>query len=370
MKSYTAIDRVIWPLAVLFLTSFNAFSASGDQAMWTRLTHIGGVLWRTYLRWQNDDGPLMSAAVAYYLGLSVFPLVVTLISGVGLFFRYTTTGQDAEQQVLRLVADQASPALAAQMRQILSQIQDRSNLGGSLGLLGILIAAIAGFTQFERAFDHIWNVAPPQDKGIVAGLRHTLMERGVAFLMLLGTGLVVIAVFIANVVISSLDDFLRNQVGISSLPGPQLRFGTSLAINTMLFTALFRFLTPIIITWRDALRAGLFTAAGWEIGRILLGALVIGTRYSDAYGLIGSFLAVLLWCYYAIALVFLGAEYLKETITVQVAAPVTDSGPVLAGTWPPPPEDRALVDDEGRKDIFEGRSEPTTLEKEATLARD
>ncbi len=187
--------------------------------MWQRLIYNAKVLWRTYDRWQNDDGPLMSAAVAYYLGLSVFPLLVTLISGVGLFLRYTSAGQDAEQQVLRLIADQASPALEAQMREILAQVQDRSNLGGSLGIIGILIAAIAGFTQFERAFDHIWNVEPPPDKGLMAALRYTLIERGVAFLMLLAAGVVVIAVFIANMTIASLDNFLRHDVGIPSLRG-------------------------------------------------------------------------------------------------------------------------------------------------------
>src|SRR6187549_2156093 len=120
-------------------------------AMKSRLIHNAGVLWRTYERWQEDDGPLMSAAVAYYLGLSIFPLLVTLISGVGLFLQYTAFGQDAEQHVLRLIPE---------------QVRDRSNVGGYLGLIGILIAAIAGFTQFERALDHIWNVEPPADKGI------------------------------------------------------------------------------------------------------------------------------------------------------------------------------------------------------------
>ncbi len=308
--------------------------------MRSRLVQNGRILWRTYERWQEDDAPLMSAAVAYYLGLSIFPLLVALISGVGLFLRYTAMGQDAEQHVLRLIANQASPALEAQIRDVLAQVQDRSNVGGSLGLIGIFIAAIAGFTQFERALDHIWNVEPPKDKGIIAAIRHTLMERGVAFLMLLASGLVVIVVFIANVVLSGLEDFLRHQVGIPSLPGPQLRFATSLAVNTVVFTLLFRFLTPVPVRWRDSLRAGLFTAAGWEAGRLILGSLVIGTKYTDAYGLIGSFLAVLLWCYYAVGFIFLGAEYLKETMIAQATPEPADAGPVSASTWPPPLETR------------------------------
>jgi membrane protein len=338
--------------------------------MRARLIHNAGVLWRTYERWTDDDGPLMSAAVAYYLGLSIFPLLITLISGVGLVLQYTHFGQGAEQHVLRLIGEQGSPALAAQVASILEQVRDRSNLGGSLGLIGVLIAAIAGFTQFERAFDHIWNVEAPAEKGIVAAVWHTVIERGVAFLMLLSSGLVVIVVFIANLVIGSLEDFLRERVGIPSLPGPQIRFLTSLAINSILFTCLFRLLTPARVRWRDALRAGLFTAGGWELGRIILGALVIGTKYTDAYGLIGSFLAVLLWCYYAIAFIFLGAEYLKETMVPIPASEPQNDGPIRAAAWPPRTE-RSDTTTSGRSNpILERSHRPAGADAASAQARD
>jgi membrane protein len=337
--------------------------------MRNRLMDIVRVLWRTYERWTEDDGPLMSAAVAYYLGLSVFPLMVTLISGVGIFLRYTAAGQDAEQQVLKLVADQASPALEAQLREILSQVQNRSNIGGSLGLIGVLIAAIAGFTQFERAFDHIWNVQPAQDKGIMAAIRFTLVERGVAFLMLLASGVIVIAVFIANVIIASFDHYLHERFGIE-LPGPQLRFATSLTINTLVFTLLFRFLTPVRVGFLDALRAGMFTAAGWEVGRVVLGALVIGTKYTDAYGLIGSFLAVLLWCYYAIMFVFLGAEYLKETMIRHEVPERDDFEPVSASSWPPALERLDTTQNERPHPMLEASSRPDAHDLAAASSRD
>lgn len=337
--------------------------------MRARLIHNAGVLWRTYERWTDDDGPLMSAAVAYYLGLSIFPLLITLISGVGLVLQYTHFGQGAEQHVLTLIGEQGSPALAAQVRSILEQVRDRSNVGGSLGLIGVLIAAIAGFTQFERAFDHIWSVEAPAEKGMIAAVWHTVIERGVAFLMLLASGLVVIIVFIANLVISSVEDLLYERVGVS-LPGPQIRFLSSLTINTLLFMLLFRLLTPASVRWRDALRAGLFTAGGWELGRIILGALVIGTKYTDAYGLIGSFLAVLLWCYYAIAFVFLGAEYLKETMLPLPASEPRNDGPVTAATWPPKTERSDTTPGERSNPILERSHRPSASDKASSEARD
>jgi membrane protein len=40
-----------------------------------------------------------------------------------------------------------------------------------------------------------------------------------------------------------------------------------------------------------------------------LGAVLIGVRYTAAYGAIGSFIALLLWCYWGVSIIFFGAEY-------------------------------------------------------------
>jgi membrane protein len=41
-------------------------------------------------------------------------------------------------------------------------------------------------------------------------------------------------------------------------------------------------------------------------------------RYTSAYGAIGSFIALLLWCYYAISILFFGAEYVQAIETRRV----------------------------------------------------
>jgi uncharacterized BrkB/YihY/UPF0761 family membrane protein len=61
----------------------------------------------------------------------------------------------------------------------------------------------------------------------------------------------------------------------------------------------------------DALRGGVLAALIWEVGREILGVFLIGMRYTSAYGAIGSFIAILLWCYYAISILFFGAEYVQ-----------------------------------------------------------
>ena len=66
---------------------------------------------RIWKRWTDDNGSLLAAGVAYYGALSFFPLLLTLISGVGLLLKFTSAGKNAETELLNAVGSQLSPAL-------------------------------------------------------------------------------------------------------------------------------------------------------------------------------------------------------------------------------------------------------------------
>jgi membrane protein len=48
----------------------------------------------------------------------------------------------------------------------------------------------------------------------------------------------------------------------------------------------------------------------WEVGQQLLARVIIADRYS-AYGVVGAFIALMLWMYYASAVVLLGGEFVR-----------------------------------------------------------
>ena len=47
-------------------------------------------------------------------------------------------------------------------------------------------------------------------------------------------------------------------------------------------------------------------------GRQALAAYLLRLNYPSAYGVVGSFLAVMLWAYYASLVILFGAEYVRE----------------------------------------------------------
>jgi membrane protein len=261
-------------------------------------------------RWYADDGPLMSAATAYYLGLSFFPLLLVLIAGVGLFLQNTHLGQNAKQEVISAIAKSTSDQLADYVKQSLNVVQERSIISGPLGLLTMLITSLAAFAQFDSAFDRIWRVPSRNSKSIISMALALLIQRGRAFLLLFGLGIFVVVVFLAGMVLAAIQSRAADLLPQEEWVWNTVQIGVTLATNTLVFMLLFWLLPKAPVRWCDAFHGALLTAAAWEIGRQVLAIFIARGKYTSAYGVVGAFLAILLWCYYAVTIILLGAEYI------------------------------------------------------------
>jgi membrane protein len=269
-----------------------------------------GDLQRAFTRWQDDDGWLMAAATAYYLGVSFFPLLLVLIAGLGIFLESTHLGQDAQQSVLDAISQNASPQLADYVQQTLSTVKSRSSTTGPLGLLGMLITSLAAFAQLDAAFDRIWNVPSKEPVSFWRGLLGVVIGRGRAFLLLLALGAIVVVVFIAGLTLSTISANFR-QLPVAEWTSRGMQSGLTILVNVVVFTLMHRFLPKARVSWDEALRGGILTTAGWEIGRQLLTLYVSRSGFHSAYGVIGAFLGVMLWCYYSVIIVLVGAEWIQ-----------------------------------------------------------
>ncbi len=272
---------------------------------------IGSSLKLAVRRWQIDDGSSMAAAVAYYLALSLFPMMLLLTSGVGMTMRFTRLGHDAELQILLVVSEHCSPTLEVQVRDILLQLREHSLVGGPFGLLTAILAAIGVFYQFERAFDKIWRIPPPPPSGLSKLVLRVLTERFTAFMLLASLGLAIVGILAANVAIGAVREWMTRLHLPGTVAVTITDATTTMFLNTLAFGGLYRWLPKRPVLWRDALRGGLLVSLVWEVGRQVLSVFLIGMRYTTAYGVIGSFIALLLWFYWGVTILFFGAEYVQ-----------------------------------------------------------
>jgi membrane protein len=262
-------------------------------------------------RWVADEASSLAAAVAYYLALSLFPMILLIVSGFGLFLQYTNLGQNAELQFLEMVGQNGSPVIQKQVSGLIGQFRNQSVVSGPFGLIAAVIAAIGVFAQFDRGFDKIWRVPPRPDTGFLKSAFGVLRDRSFAFLMLLSLGGCVVLLFCANVALGHVLSMADVHIPGFDRAAYILEFLATLLVNALLFMLVYRWLPKQKVLWRDAFRGGLLTAIVWAIGRVILGVFLIGMRYTSAYGAVGSFIAILLWCYYGVSIIFFGAEYVQ-----------------------------------------------------------
>lgn len=266
----------------------------------------------TFTQFGLDDGYLLAAGVAYYVGLSFFPLLWVLIWGLTNFFEFTHVGQDAKEEVLDVIALNASPGVAIQVRELLKEAGDKAGTGGWIGITILLVAVGTIFAQFERAFDRIWRFTPPEDLGWIATLKSLLIERVTAFALLIGVGALLVLTSVAATVLESIQKFASDFLPLPPVSWTVVKIATTVSINTLAFAVLYHTLPRARVKWIEAVRGGAAVAIVWELGRQVLASYLIGERYS-VYGVAGTFIAIQLWAYYVVTIILLGAEYVRVT---------------------------------------------------------
>lgn len=259
----------------------------------------------------EHDGMLMAAAVAYYFALSLFPLLLVLVAGLGVALKSTTTGQDAQHQLLAALEQQISPELSNQVGRALAIVSENADSRGPAGFVALLVTAIAIFSQIDQAFRRIWRLPDEPKRGWLAWLGLLAFRRLKALLMLLGAGVFVMAATVSSLVWSA--------VQAADVPALQVAkelnwvgsLFANVSLNFLAFAVVYRYVPRIRIQWGEALRGACVAAVLWEIGRQVVTIYLVHRGYASAYGVIGSFIAIMLWAYYAMIVVFLGAEYTR-----------------------------------------------------------
>jgi membrane protein len=315
--------------------------ASPSQTTWLRrqrqwVRNLFPNLRDAAIRWSEDDAGSLAASVAYYLALSLFPMLLLLITGLGLFLEFTKFGQDAQSLLLEQISEHGSEVIREQVSQVLQQFKKQSVVSGPVGTLMAILAAIAVFAQLDRGFDKIWRIPAKKGLSLQKTIINVLLHRCFAFLMLLSLGGMVVGLFICQMVIGQLKtqlfEKLNTWFGASELGlgyfYSAFQFVFVVAMNALLFGMVYKWLPKKDVGWQEALRGGLLASVVWELGRMVLGVFLIGMKYTVAYGVIGSFIALLLWCYYGMSIVFFGAEYVQVLQQRKLGKPAIDLPPI------------------------------------------
>lgn len=137
-----------------------------------------------------------------------------------------------------------------------------------------------------------------------------IKERLLAFALVLGCGVLLLATFIIGVAISALGNLIQTVWASGTEPLLQaVTFGVTFLLMAIVFAVIYRVLPDTYIAWGDVWIGALFTSLLFNIGRLLIGLYLGTTSYGSTYGAAGSLIALLVWVNYSAQIFYLGAEF-------------------------------------------------------------
>jgi len=246
-----------------------------------------------YLRFREDRLGLTASSLTFTTLISIVPLVTVMLAVFSAFPMFSSFQASLQTYFLQsLVPDTiAKPVMAA-----LTQFAAKSNRLGTVGLVFLVITALALMLTIDRTLNAIWRVRTPRP----------MAQRVLVYwaALTLGPLLLGVSLSLTAYVISA----SKGVVGV--LPG-----GVSFLLNTVEFSllaagmaGLFHYVPNTHVQWRHAIAGGVFVSVGFELAkRVLAWYLGQVPTYAVVYGAFATVPIFLIWIYVAWVIVLLGA---------------------------------------------------------------
>ena len=255
--------------------------------------------------WMEDNALRLSAALAYYSIFSIAPLLVISISIAGLVLGEDAVRGQLTEQLQGTIGRQAAEAVQT-MVQSASKRSD-GWLGASVGFATLMLGASGVFGQLKDALNTIWEVKARGGAGVWGFLRARLLNFG----MVLVIGFLLLTSLLLTTAFAALSGYFEKLVGVPVFFGVLVGLGVSISLDTVLFAFIFKVLPDAEIEWRNVWTGAAGTALLFELGKFGLGIYLGRESTASSFGAAGSVVLLLLWVYYASAILMFGAEFTR-----------------------------------------------------------
>lgn len=265
------------------------------------------ILKSTVLQWFERNPFRSSTVIAYYSLFSLPGLLIVLINLVGYFYGTERVSEEITGQIQGIVGGQVARDVQAIVKQS-AELKDNT-FAYVAGIAAILFGATGVFYHIQQSLNIIWQVKPKTTKRFLKLVRDRLFSFGV----ILAIGFLLLISFALSALIAMLSQWVTDHISKSlTILFHILDIIFSLAIITLLFAAIFKFLPDVKIPWRNVWGGAIITSVLFVIAKFALGLYFGLNDPGSAYGAAGSVILILLWSSYSGMLLLFGAEFTHE----------------------------------------------------------
>jgi len=264
-----------------------------------------GVLKRAWREFSDDNVTDWAAALTYYGVLSIFPMLLALISLLGLF------GQSATQPLLDNISGVAPGPAKDIVTQAIQNLQKSQGSAGVMFFVGLALAlwSASGYVgAFMRASNDIWDVEEGRPAWKTIPLRV-----GVTGLLLVLLTISALAVVLTGPLAKSIGDIVG--LGSTAVTVWDIAKWPVLILVVSFMIALLYYATPNVkhpkFQWVSP--GSILAVVVWIIASALFAFYVANFgSYSKTYGALGGVIVFLTWLWITNNVILLGAEVNAE----------------------------------------------------------
>lgn len=286
--------------------------------------HFGGRIWQACQRWNNAECVDLSAAFAYYVLQSFFPLLLIALSVAARLFGRP----DSLDNVLASVTQVLPPSVTNLVDSTLRGLVEQGFGAGILGVAVLLLTASNAYLTLQRGADRLWSEILPEPATAASWWQQVLLfcrNRIEAFLTVFAISiLIVIEQLVLSIrqlpedILSVLDGFIPGLMGLvrSSPILPLGRILIPALILSLLALLLQRVLPSRRVPLAPLIPGSLLIGFGLAFLNTVLSLSIVslGNRY-QAYGVIGGVLVLTFWVWLVGVILYFG-----QCLSVELAA--------------------------------------------------
>ena len=237
-----------------------------------------------------------SAACAYYLFMSLIPMIMLLVSVI----QYTPLTQD---MILEAISDYVPDQLYEILNSIISSIYSGGRVALTISILLTIWSAAASMKALMRGMDSVYDAERHEDF-FVFSLR-ACMYMVVFVLMLLLSFFVMVY---GGQILQLLYDFLPHNGAVDWLfdIAGYMRFIVVLAVLALVFSFTYWRMPARRLRYKAQWPGAVFCALSWAVFSVIFSFYVSVSNRFGAYGLIGTVIVAMIWLYYCFYFLLLG----------------------------------------------------------------
>jgi len=260
---------------------------------------------QTFNEWLEDKAPQLGAALAYYTVFSLAPLILVLIAIVGFLFRHDPSGAWGKISAqMSYFLDKSAIDVVQQIAQKASE-PNKSMVATIIGIALALFGASGVFGQLQDALNIVWGVKAKPGLGIKGFIR----ARFLSFAMVGGVCFLLLVSLTLESVLKGFSHYVQSAIPGGIAVALTVYFTFDIAMITLLFAMIFRYLPDVKVQWKDVWLGAALTTVLFIIGKWALGLYLGSGAAGSAYGAASSLITLLLWIYYSSQILLFGAEF-------------------------------------------------------------